>query len=116
MRTKPNRLALSVAAALFAATLSGTANAAGEAALFRKADANKNGKLSRQEFPGFIRSLAANGNGLARTVRFLGVYGMAFRISDKNKDGQLTGAELQRAARRERGPRALAACPRGTRR
>lgn len=99
MRTKPNRLALSVAAALFAASLSGGAQAAGEAALYREADANRNGKLDRREFRGFIQALARNGNRLARTVRFFGVYNMAFRISDRNKDGQLTGAELRRAAR-----------------
>ena len=98
MRTRPNRMALSVAAALFAASLSGGANAASEAALYRKADANGNGKLSRQEFRGFIQALARNGNRLARTVRFLGVYNMAFRMSDKNKDGELTPPELRRAA------------------
>lgn len=101
MRTRPNRMALGVAAALFAAAMAeGTqpAQAAGEAALYRKADANGSGTLDRKEFRGFIRALAANGNRLARTVRFFGVYDLAFRITDKNKDGALTGAELRRAA------------------
>ena len=98
MRTRPNRMAMSVALALFAATLSTGAHAAGEAALYRQADTNGNGKLNRKEFRGFIQALAKNGNRLARTVRFFGMYGMAFRISDKNKDGELTGAELRRAA------------------
>ena len=101
MRTKPNRLAFGVAAALFAAALAstGTADAASNAALYRQADANNNGKLNPQEFRTFIRALAKNGNRLARTVRFLGVYGMAFRMSDKNKDGELTSAELTQAAK-----------------
>ena len=99
MRTKPNRLALGVAAALFAAHMSGPAAAASEAALYRQADANGNGKLNQREFRTFIRALAKNGNRLARTVRFLGIYGTAFRTSDKNKDGEVTGDELRQAAR-----------------
>ena len=98
MRTKPNRMALSVALALCMAGVAAPANAAGEAALYRQADTNGNGKLNKREFRGFIQALAKNGNRLAKTVRFFGMYGMAFRISDKNKDGQLTGAELRRAA------------------
>ena len=98
MRTKPNRMALTVAAALFLAAAPDAGHAASEAALYAKADRNGNGKLNRKEFRSFIQALARNGNRLARTVRFLGVYNMAFRITDKNKDGQLTGAELRRAA------------------
>lgn len=93
---KPLLAALVLASIAFSAL---PARAASEAALFRAADSNGNGTLNRAEFRSFIQALARDGNAIAKRVRFFGVYGMAFRMTDADRNGELTGAELQRSAR-----------------
>ncbi|MEM1366251.1 MAG: hypothetical protein AAGH82_10940, partial [Pseudomonadota bacterium] len=61
------------------------------------ADANGSKTLDKREFRSFINRLADLGLPVAKRVRRFGVYGIAFRRSDFNKDGILTPSELLRA-------------------
>ena len=71
-------------------------------AVLRSADRNGNGTLDQREFRTFIDLMAKDGLPIAKRVRFWKVYGMAFRMTDKNGDGELTSAELARSARENR--------------
>lgn len=68
-----------------------------EVAAFLKADVNKDRVLSKSEFRIFIRALADFGQSTAKKIRFFGVYGYAFSIVDKNKDGIVTPQEMRSA-------------------
>ncbi len=80
---------------------------AGEVSAFGQADRNRDGVLSRSEFPTFVRAMAATGQSTARQIRTFGAYGFAFGITDANGDGVVTPAELRsadNAHRSGRGP------------
>jgi len=68
-----------------------------EISAFGRADRNRDGVLSRAEFPTFVRAMAATGQPTARQIRTFGAYGYAFRITDANGDGRLTPQELRSA-------------------
>ncbi|WP_346911699.1 hypothetical protein [uncultured Roseibium sp.] len=68
-----------------------------EIAAFLKADVNKDKVLSKREFRTFIRALADFGQSTAKKIRFFGVYGYAFSVVDKNKDGIVTPQEMRSA-------------------
>ena len=66
-----------------------------EKTLFIKADTNGNKVIEPNEMPLLIEGLAANGSKKAARVKFLGIYGMAFRTIDVDGDGKITPAELE---------------------
>lgn len=66
---------------------------------FVQADADKSGTISRPEFRVFVHSLAKAGQPNARRVVTFGAFGLAFRMTDTDKDGQLTPQELRDADR-----------------
>lgn len=66
---------------------------------FVEADADQSGTISRAEFRTFVYALAKAGQPNARRVVTFGAFGLAFRLADKNKDGQLTPQELRDADR-----------------
>ena len=88
--------------AMLAAGIHAPAAAASQSALYRTADRNNNGTLNSGEFRTFIDLLADDGLPIAKRVRFWRVYGLAFRITDKNRDGELTPAELRSSERENR--------------
>ena len=93
---------LAMALLTAAAALASPAHAAPEDAAYRTADANGDGTLNRGEFRTFIDLLAKDGLPIARRVRFWKVYGMAFRMTDKDGNGELSPAELRRSERENR--------------
>ncbi|MEO0635330.1 MAG: hypothetical protein AAFY73_01655 [Pseudomonadota bacterium] len=95
----PISLAAAALATCFMATSALAISAEQELAAFRSADANKNNIIERGEFNTFINLLADAGLPLAKRVRTFGVYGIAFRRTDANGDGQLTPNELRRSQR-----------------
>lgn len=104
---KTTRMAatMAVAAAMTGAMTMGAvtpALAASESAIYHSADANNNGTLSRREFRTFINLLAADGVPIAKRVRFWRVYGTAFRMTDKDGNGEVTPAELRASERNNR--------------
>ena len=78
------------------------AEAATPAQRFRASDRDRSGTLDRAEFRTLINLLARDGMPIAKRVRFWNVYGLAFRITDTNGDGQLTRGELVRSERKNR--------------
>lgn len=66
---------------------------------FLAADANSDGKLSRNEFRVFIDAQARDNIGRAGMVRRFGAYDRAFRTLDTNKDGSISPRELAAARR-----------------
>ena len=86
---------LTIAGVLALAT---SAHANDAKAQFAAADRNGDGSLDRTEFRVFMKSQAASGNGAAKTVTVLRVYGLAFRRIDKNSDGLVSQRELAAAA------------------
>ena len=89
---KPN---LPAALLLLSASSNALAYSGGEKQAFLKADANNNHVIEQSELPVLINELAANGSKQAARVKFLGIYGMAFRTIDANGDGKITPAELE---------------------
>ena len=62
---------------------------------FIKADADGSRTIDVKEIVVLMNELAANGSKQAARVKFLGIYGMAFRTIDANSDGKITPAELE---------------------
>lgn len=62
---------------------------------FLKADQDGSHTIDSNEIVVLINELAATGSGQAKRVKFLGIYGMAFRTIDANGDGKITPAELE---------------------
>ena len=93
-----------LAAALVGTTLSVTpALANSPEDRFRQSDSDASGTLDRKEFRAFINRMAKDGQPLAKRVRFFRVYGMAFRLTDADKNGLITGAELIASEKKNRG-------------
>lgn len=88
------RLSIACACLLF---LSFTAHAysSAEKNAFLKADNDGSHTIDSNEIVVLINELAATGSGQAKRVKFLGIYGMAFRTIDANGDGKITPAELE---------------------
>ena len=63
--------------------------------IFRKADADTSGGLSRAEFRRFIDLSAEAGRDRAKMVRINNAYDRAFAQLDSDKDGALSRAELR---------------------
>ena len=78
------------------------ADAATPAQRFKTSDRDRSGTLNRAEFRTLINLLARDGMPIAKRVRFWNVYGLAFRITDANGDGQLSRSELIRSERQNR--------------
>lgn len=68
-----------------------------EATAFVQADSDKTRTLDASEFRVFVDALAKSGQSTASTIRYLGLYGMAFRKVDTDKNGVLTPRELRDA-------------------
>ena len=83
------------AVCLLSATFSARAYSGAEKNAFLKADANSNHVIEENEIVVLMDELAANGSKQAAKVKFLGVYGVAFRTIDANGDGKITPAELE---------------------
>lgn len=66
---------------------------------FTQADTDQSGTISRAEFRSFVHALAKAGQPNARRIVTFGAFGLAFRLTDANKDGQLTPQELRDADR-----------------
>lgn len=66
-----------------------------EVAAFANADRNKDQKLSQAEFKTFVQFMAKAGQPTARKIRFFGAYAYAFKVVDKNRDGQASPQELR---------------------
>ena len=62
---------------------------------FIKADADGSHTIDNKEIIILMNELASNGSKQAARVKFLGIYGMAFRTIDANGDGKITPAELE---------------------
>ena len=84
-------------AGVFEASAKSLTASKSEITAFLKADANKDRVLSKREFRTFIHALADFGQSTARKIRFFGVYGYAFSIVDRNKDGIVTPQEMRAA-------------------
>ena len=101
-RRAPRAIPALAAALLLLPALHVPVAAQAQSKLYRAADRNGNGTLNRGEFRAFIDLLAKDGLPIAKRVRFWNVYGLAFRITDKNGDGELTPRELRRSERENR--------------
>jgi phage terminase large subunit-like protein len=80
---------------LLSATIAAQAYSGTEKNAFLKADANSNHVIEQNEIVVLIDELAANGSKQAARVKFLGIYGVAFRTIDTNGDEKITPAELE---------------------
>ncbi len=76
-------------------SLTAHAYSSAEKNAFLKADKDGSHTIDSNEIVVLINELAATGSGQAKRVKFLGVYGVAFRTIDANGDGKITPAELE---------------------
>ena len=86
---------IAAAVCLLSATVAAQAYSGGEKNAFLKADANQNRVIEQNEIIVLINELAASGSKQAARVKFLRIYGVAFRTIDANGDGKITPAELE---------------------
>lgn len=93
---------VALGAVMAVAAIPATADAATPAQRFKTSDRDGSGTLNRAEFRTLINLLARDGMPIAKRVRFWRVYGLAFRITDTNRDGQLSRNELIRSERKNR--------------
>ncbi len=89
------RTIITATVCLLSATAVAQAYSSAEKNAFLKADANNNRVIEQNEIIVLMNELAANGSKQAAKVKFLGVYGVAFRTIDANGDGKITPAELE---------------------
>jgi Ca2+-binding EF-hand superfamily protein len=90
------RFAFSAAALAIAIPTAATAEPKSKEEAFRSADANGDRVLSASELKVFIGHMADLGQPRAKRVRLLGLYGLAMRTIDTDKDGVASIAELRK--------------------
>lgn len=68
-----------------------------EVSSFVLADRDGDGVLVLDEFRVFVRHMASAGQPTARLIRTFGAYRRAFRIADRDRNGEVTPGELREA-------------------